>query len=138
VYFGTYADPGWQRRDPAKVADAQRRARVPDLALGGHSVPLGLAFRRGPAWPAPWAEGAFVARRGGGGRVQYLGYDVAFVPFRDGAPTGTVEPFLAGFVASADRGEVYGRPVDVAELRDGSLLVSDDGGDAIWRVAAAR
>lgn len=138
VYFGTYADPTWQRLDPAKVADAQRRARVPDLALGGHSVPLGLAFRRGPAWPAPWTEGAFVARRGGGGRVRYLGYDVAFVPFARGAPTGAVEPFLTGFVASYERGEVYGRPVDVAEAGDGSLLVSDDGADVIWRVSRAR
>jgi len=138
VYYGTYEDPTWKRRDPAKVADARARARVPDLALGGHSVPLGLVFRAGPAWPEPWARGAFVARRGGGGRVRYVGYDVAFVPFRGGAPTGAVEPFLAGFVASYDRAEVYGRPVDVAELPDGSLLVSDDGADVVWRVSADR
>jgi glucose/arabinose dehydrogenase len=138
VYFGTHPDPTWQRLDPARVADAQRRARVPELALGGHSVPLGIVFRRGPAWPAPWAQGAFVARRGGGGRVRYLGYDVAFVPFARGAPTGAVEPFLTGFVASYERGEVYGRPVDVAEAGDGALLVSDDGANVIWRVSRAR
>lgn len=135
VYFGTYPDPGWQRRDPQRVAEAARRARVPDLALGGHSVPLGLLFRRAGGWPAPYEAGAFIARRGGGGRVRYLGYDVVFVPFRDGRPAGPPQPFLGGFVADYDKGEVYGRPVDVAELADGSLLVSDDGADVIWRVS---
>jgi glucose/arabinose dehydrogenase len=56
------------------------------------------------------------------------------VPFAAGRPTGVVEPFLGGFIADDARGEVYGRPVDLAELSDGSLLVSDDAGQAIWRV----
>lgn len=135
VYFGTYPDPTWSRIDAARVADAQQRARVPDLALGGHSVPLGLQFRRGAGWPGRYAAGAFVARRGGGGRVRYIGYDVVFVPFRDGGPVGDVEPFLQGFVADYDKAEVYGRPVDVAELADGSMLVADDGANVIWRVS---
>jgi glucose/arabinose dehydrogenase len=135
VYFGTYPDPAWKRRDPGRVAAAARIARVPDLALGGHSVPLGLHFRRGDDWPAKYREGVFIARRGGVGRARFIGYDVIFVPFSNGVPTGVVEPFLEGFVADYDRGEVYGRPVDVAELPDGSLLVSDDGGNALWRVS---
>jgi glucose/arabinose dehydrogenase len=137
VYFGTYPDPGWQRRDPERVARAAREARVPELALGGHSVPLGLLFPRSARWPASYREGAFVARRGGVGRARFLGYDVAWVPFRAGVPTGAVEPFLGGFVADYARGEVYGRPTDVAELADGSLLVSDDGAGVLWRVSPA-
>lgn len=135
VYFGTYPDPTWSRRDRGRVDEAARRARVPELALGGHSVPLGLLFHVHAGWPARWNAGAFIARRGGGGRVRYIGYDVAFAPFRDGEPTGAVEPFLRGFVADYDKATVYGRPVDLAELADGSLLVSDDAGGVIWRVA---
>jgi len=134
VYFGTYPDPTWLRLDRERVADAARRARVPELALGGHSVPLGLLFHRHASWPARYREGAFIARRGGGGRVRYLGYDVVYAPFREGVPAGDVESFLTGFVADYDRATVYGRPVDLLELADGALLVSDDAGDVIWRV----
>jgi glucose/arabinose dehydrogenase len=66
--------------------------------------------------------------------VRYIGYDLAFVPFRDGRPVGEAQTFLGGFVANYDKGEVYGRPVDVAEVADGSLLVSDDGANVVWRV----
>jgi glucose/arabinose dehydrogenase len=135
VYFGTYPDPVQAKRDPQGVARARETARVPDLALGGHSVPLGLRFLRGTAFPERYRSGAFVARRGGGSRTRYLGFDVVFVPFAAGRPTGAVEPFLGGFIADDARGEVYGRPVDLAELPDGSLLVSDDAGQAIWRVS---
>jgi glucose/arabinose dehydrogenase len=135
VYFGTYPDPVQAKRDPAGVARARETARVPDLALGGHSVPLGMRFLAGEAFPARYREGAFIARRGGGSRVHYLGFDVVFVPFADGRPAGSIEPFLTGFIADDARGEVYGRPVDVVELGDGSLLVSDDAGQAIWRVS---
>lgn len=135
TYFGTYPDPVQARRAPAEVAAAAARARVPDLALGGHSVPLGLRFLRGQGFPARYRQGAFIARRGGGSRVRYLGFDVVFVPFAEGRPTGVVEPFLTGFVPDPASPRVYGRPVDLAELPDGSLLVSDDAGRAIWRVS---
>lgn len=135
VYFGTYPDPTHARLNPERVALASREARVPDLALGGHSVPLGMHFYRGERLPERYRGGLFIARRGGVGRVQPVGFDVVFVRFRDGNPAGSPEPFLSGFVADATRGEVYGRPVDVAELADGSLLVADDGGNVIWRVS---
>ncbi len=134
VYFGTYVDPTWQKLNPAAVQDAQGRARVPDLALGAHSVPLGLHFYGGRGFPARYRGGAFVARRGGGSRVELLGFDVQFVPFAAGAPSGAPEPFLTGFIADMARGQVYGRPVGLAELPDGSLLVADDAGNTVWRV----
>lgn len=135
VYFGTYVDPTWQKLDPAAVKDAQERARVPDLALGAHSVPLGLHFYRGTSFPARYRAGAFVARRGGGSRVKLLGFDVLFVPFAAGAPSAAPEEFLTGFVADPASGKVHGRPVGLAELPDGSLLVADDAGNTLWRVA---
>ncbi len=143
VYFGTYVDPIQQKLNPAAVQDAQRRARVPDLALGAHSVPLGLHFYRGhrfsegfsEGFPERYRGGAFIARRGGGSREEFLGFDVLFVPFKAGVPSGAPEAFLDGFIADNATARVYGRPVGLAELPDGSLLVADDAGNTLWRVA---
>lgn len=135
VYFGSYPDPTHQKLNPQRVQQAQRTARVPDLALGGHSVPLGLLFYRGTSFPEKYRHGAFVARRGGVSRARFIGVDVVFVPFVDGSPTGEIEPFLTGFVKDYDDGTVHGRPVGLATLTDGSLLVTDDAANVIWRVA---
>lgn len=135
VYFGTYPDPTHARLNPERVAAAQKTARVPDLALGAHSVPLGLLFYRGHQFPDKYRRGAFVARRGGVSRARLLGFDVVFVPFANGDPVGEIEPFLSGFIEDYDQGTVHGRPVGLAMLPDGSLLVADDAGNTIWRVA---
>lgn len=134
VYYGSYPDPFHAEANPELVAAARHTARVPDLPLGGHSVPLGLKFYRGNRFPERFRDGAFIARRGGVGRSEFLGYDVVFVPFEDGSPTGAVEPFLTGFIADRATNAVHGRPVAVEELGDGSLLVSDDAGNSVWRV----
>jgi glucose/arabinose dehydrogenase len=135
VYFGTYPDPTHARLNPERVAAAQKTARVPDLALGAHSVPLGLLFYRGQQFPDKYRRGAFVARRGGVSRARLRGFDVVFVPFANGDPVGEIEPFLSGFIEDYDQGTVHGRPVGLAMLPDGSLLVADDAGNTIWRVA---
>ena len=134
VYFGTYPDPTHAKLNPERVAEAQSVARVPDLGLGGHSVPLGLMFYRGDQFPEKYRRGAFIARRGGVARSQLLGFDVIFVPFANGAPTGEIEPFLSGFIDDLDQGTVHGRPVGLAMLPDGSMLVTDDTANIIWRV----
>jgi glucose/arabinose dehydrogenase len=135
VYFGTYPDPTHAKLNPDRVAEAQKIARVPDLALGAHSVPLGLMFYRGSQFPQEYRRGAFVARRGGVARSQLLGFDVIFVPFSDGGPRGEIQPFLTGFIEDYDQGTVHGRPVGLAMLPDGSLLVTDDTAHIIWRVS---
>jgi glucose/arabinose dehydrogenase len=61
---------------------------------------------------------------------------VIFIPFANGMPSGLPEDFLTGFMADPDNGIAYGRPVGVAVDRTGALLVADDTGDIIWRVAA--
>ena len=135
VYYGTYPDPFHAKSNPDKVAAAQKLARVPDLALGGHSVPLGLRFYRGSRFPEKYQRGAFVARKGGVGRAEFLGYDVVFIPFEDGAPSGVIQPFLTGFIADRALGTVHGRPVAIEELADGSLLISDDASNVVWQVS---
>jgi glucose/arabinose dehydrogenase len=128
-YFGAHVDHRVQPPRPDLVA----RARVPDYALGTHVAPLGLAFHRNAAWPAALREGAFVGLHGSWNRKPPLGYEVVFVAFRDGAPQGEPLPVLVDFL---DRdGNARGRPVGVVLAKDGALLVADDVGNAVWRVA---
>jgi glucose/arabinose dehydrogenase len=131
AYFGNHQDARYVAKPPISLA----RVAEPDFALGGHVAALGLAFARDARLSGRYTGGAFIARHGSVERSQFSGYDVVFVPFRNGRAVGPVEPFLTGF-----RGEgktVYGRPRSVAIALDGSLLVADDGADAVWRVARA-
>jgi len=109
---------------------------TPDFALGAHTASLGLAFSRGEAFPAAWRGGAFVGQRGSWNRARFSGYRVLYVPFENGRPAGEARDFLTGFMANAETGEVRGRPVGVAMDRRGALLVADDTGNTVWRVAA--
>jgi glucose/arabinose dehydrogenase len=76
-----------------------------------------------------------VAQHGSWNRSHLAGYKVVFVPFGNGKPSGKPEDFLTGFIASDEKSEVFGRPVGVAQAGDGSLLVTDDGGNRIWRIS---
>jgi glucose/arabinose dehydrogenase len=133
-YFGQNKDP----RQGDKRPDLVARAIVPDYALGSHTASLGVAFYNGSTFPERYRGGIFVGQRGSWNRSRFSGYKVVFVPFRDGKPAGPVEDFLTNFMANPQTGEAYGRPVGVAVLPDGSLLVADDAGNAVWRVQAAR
>ena len=57
------------------------------------------------------------------------------MPFENGYPTGEIQSFLSGFIAHQDSGEIYGRPVGLAELKDGSILLTDDVAGRIWRIS---
>jgi glucose/arabinose dehydrogenase len=102
--------------------------------LGSHPAALGLLFYTGNNFPASYHNGAFVALHGSWNRSHLAGYKVVFVPFGNGKPSGKPEDFLTGFIASDEKSEVFGRPVGVAQAGDGSLLVTDDGGNRIWRI----
>ncbi|MBI3934022.1 MAG: sorbosone dehydrogenase family protein [Acidobacteria bacterium] len=127
-YYGKNEDPRKKGQRPDLVA----KAIVPDYAVGAHTASLGLAFYTGSQYPEKYRGGAFIGQHGSWNRSQFAGYKVAFLPFRDGKPAGTLEDFLTGFIASAS--EVYGRPVGVSMMPDGSLLVADDEGGKLWRV----
>ena len=118
-------------QDPAAVA----KAIVPDYALGGHTASLGLCWM--PAGTLPgFPDGMVIGQHGSWNRSKLSGYKVVFVPFTDGRPSGPPRDILSGFLAPDERAS-YGRPVGVTIGPDGSLLVADDVGDAIWRVTAA-
>ncbi|MBF9223154.1 PQQ-dependent sugar dehydrogenase [Hymenobacter ruricola] len=133
-YYGQNEEPRRKNERP----DLVKKAVVPDVPLGAHVAALGLAFYDKDAFPAKYRNGAFIGEHGSWNRSQYSGYKVVFVPFANGKPSGPPEDFLTGFLAGGDSKEAYGRPVGVATLPDGSLLVADDAADRIWRVSAAR
>jgi glucose/arabinose dehydrogenase len=130
-YWGARVDERVKPPRPDMVA----RAIAPDYALGNHVAPLGLAFSDA-RMPAPYASGAFVGEHGSWNRKPRSGYKVVFVPFANGRPAGPPQDFLTGFI-SPD-GNAWGRPVGVALDRSGGLLVADDVGNAVWRVAPLR
>lgn len=131
AYFGQNVDPRRKGERPDLVA----RTIKPDYALGPHTASLGLAFYTGNSLPARYRGGAFVGQHGSWNRSQFSGYRVVFVPFQNGRPDGPPEDFLTGFMADPATGRTYGRPVGIAELPDGSLLVADDAGGVVWRVS---
>jgi glucose/arabinose dehydrogenase len=127
-YWGQRVD---ERVKPARP-DMVARAIAPDYALGSHVAALGLAFSDG-RMPARFGNGVFIGEHGSWNRKPHSGYKVVFVPFAGGKPAGAPVDFLTGFL-SAD-GKAYGRPVGVALDRRGALLVADDVGNVVWRVA---
>jgi len=129
-YFGQHVDVRVKPARPDKVA----RARAPDYGLGAHVAPLGLAFSYGQL-PVPFASGAFIGEHGSWNRRPLSGYKVVFVPFADGQPSGPPIDFLTGFLS--EEGRAYGRPVGVALDGKRGLLVADDVGNVVWRVAPA-
>jgi len=131
-YFGQHVDSRVKPPRPDLVA----AAKAPDYALGSHTASLGLVFYTADLFPSRYKGGAFVGQHGSWNRRPPSGYRVVFVPFAGGKPSGPPEAFLSGFL-NADN-EAQGRPVGVAVDRGGALLVADDVGKAIWRVAPVR
>jgi glucose/arabinose dehydrogenase len=126
LYQGTRRDP----RHAAVPESLVARSVAPDYATGAHTATMDIEF-------APDGSGAWVSQRGSWNRSRHAGFRVVFIPFRDGRPAGAPEPFLTGFLDEA-RGVARGRPVGLAALPDGSLLVADDAGDRVWHVRRAR
>lgn len=129
-YYGQHVDERVSPQQPELVA----RAISPDFALGAHVAPLGLAFNNNGV--GGYGEGAFVGLHGSWNRRPLNGYEVVFVPFTDGRPSGPMQVVLSGFVDPD--GNARGRPVGVSLDGRGGLLVADDVGNAVWRLTPAR
>lgn len=130
-YYGQHVDERVAPQRPDLVA----KAIVPDYAVGAHTASLGLAFANGSNWPSEYGEGAFIAQHGSWNRKPFSGYKVVFVPFENGKPNGPMRDVLTGFLSE---GQALGRPVSVAFDKSGALLVTDDVGNAVWRVRPAQ
>ena len=129
--FGDHVDTRVKPQSPELVA----KAVVPDYALGSHTATLGLTFATGALFDASFKGGAFVGQHGSWNRVPRSGYKVIFVPFANCKPSGPPRDVLTRFLN--ERGEARGRPVGVRIDSKGALLVADDVGGIVWRVAPA-
>jgi len=135
-YYGQHLDP--RIKDNEQRPDLVQRAIVPDVALGSHVAALGLTFYTGNQFPSQYQNGAFIGEHGSWNRSHLVGYQIVFVPFANGKPSDKPHPFLTGFIADDSKSEVFGRPVGVTMIADGSLLIADDGAGRIWRVTYNR
>ncbi len=131
AYLGPHEDP----RLPGKHPDLVGKTIAPDVPLEPHCAVLDFTFYTGKAFPAKYRGGAFLANHGSSNRAERVGYSVSFVPFKNGKAEGKAQDFVTGWMMGAGDKDVWGRPVGLLELHDGSLLLSDDGGKKIWRIS---
>jgi glucose/arabinose dehydrogenase len=131
AYIGPHQEPRHKDVDLAKV----KSTLYPDVLLGAHTAVMDIAFYTGNQFPAKYHGGLFLAFHGSSNRAQRNGYNVMFVPFRDRKPTAGPEEFLSGWMLDPAKKEVWGRPVGLLQMPDGSLLISDDGAKKIWRLS---
>jgi glucose/arabinose dehydrogenase len=118
-----------------KKADACAGVTKPVALLGPHAAAMGVKFYTGSMFPADYQNTMFIARKGSWNRSKPNGFDVVNVrPSADGK-SATVKPFLTGFNESGEAYKFWGRPAYIAQLPDGSLLVSDEQLGAIYRVS---
>jgi len=130
AYAGAHEEP----RHKGEREDLVAKTIPGDILLQSHVAVLDFLFYTGKQFPAEYQGGAFLALHGSWNRAKRVGYSVVFVPFKDGKPSGEVRDFLTGWMVSPESRDVWGRPVAVFQLPDGSILVSDDGGKKIWRI----
>lgn len=127
-YIGGNQDPRHQGKHP----ELRDKVIVPDVLVEPHNASLEMTFYDGQQFPSDYWGDAFAAQHGSWNRTLRTGYEVIRVPLKNGRATGEYQDFLTGFVTPD--GQVWGRPVGVAVAQDGSLMVTDDGSDCIWRV----
>ncbi len=130
AYIGTNPEP----RRKGERPDLVKKSIVPTVLIQAHSAPITIAFYDGRMFPERYRGGAFVTLHGSWNRTLRTGYKVIHIPFRNGRPTGGYDDFLNGWAPDPKSRTVWGRPAGLLVLRDGSLLVTDDGAGVIWRV----
>ena len=131
-WMGTHGgvqDPRHQGKHP----ELQSKVITPDVLVNPHFASLEMLFYNGSQFPDEYKGDGFAAEHGSWNRADRSGYEVIRLPMKDGRATGEYEDFLTGFTVGNDK--VWGRPVGVTVGKDGSLFVSDDGTNSIWRVS---
>jgi glucose/arabinose dehydrogenase len=127
-YMGGHQDP----RHVGKHPELQSKVITPDILVNPHMASLEMMFYEGSQFPAEYKGDGFACEHGSWNRAQRSGYEVVRLPMKNGHATGEYEDFLTGFTVGNNG--VWGRPVGIAEAKDGSLFVSDDGTNSIWHV----
>jgi len=131
-YIGGHQDPRHQGKHP----ELKDKVITPDVLLQPHNASLELTFYDGKQFPAEYQGDIFASEHGSWNKSVRVGYEVIRVPLHQtGHASGEYEDFMTGFVV--DNGHVWGRPVGIAVAPDGSILVTDDGSNSIWRISYA-
>ncbi len=129
-YIGSNPDPRLQGKHP----ELKDKVTVPDVLIQPHNATLQLTFYEGKQFPAEYQGDIFASQHGSWNKFVRTGYEVIRVPLhQSGKANGEYEDFLTGFVLPD--GNVWGRPVGITVAADGSLLVTDDGSNSVWRVS---
>jgi glucose/arabinose dehydrogenase len=135
-YMGDNEDP----RHAGERPDLKGQITLPDVPFESHSAAVGLEFYQandGPAaFPDEYVGDGFAVFHGSWNKAQRTGHKIVRVPIENGEPTGAYEDFLVGFVT--EDGEAWARPASVTQAQDGSLLMSDDGANLIYRISYSR
>ncbi|MGI9068667.1 MAG: PQQ-dependent sugar dehydrogenase [Pyrinomonadaceae bacterium] len=131
AYNGPNEDP----RHAGERPDLVKKTIVGDVLIQAHSAILGLVFYNSKMFPAEYRGDAFVALHGSWNRTRRTGYKIIRIRFKNGRPVGGYDDFLTGWMLDENRREVWGRPVGLLVLSDGSMLITDDGANKIWRVS---
>jgi len=138
AHFGfPYCHANGQPDPDIKVPNACTNTVPPVATLGPHTAALGMRFYTGNMYPAEYRDAAIIARRGSWNRTEKLGYDVVVVRATPDGKNAKVMPFMTGFLDKA-KNDFWGRPVDVLQMPDGSMLVADEQVGAIYRVSYKR
>jgi glucose/arabinose dehydrogenase len=128
-YIGAHDDPLHKGARP----DLKNKVIVPDILIQPHSAPLQMMFYTGDQFPDEYNGNVFAALHGSWNRNKRTGYKIIRGIVKDGVPSGIYQDFVTGFVI--DDARVWGRPVGIAQAKDGALLFSDDANGALWRVS---
>ena len=134
AYTGANEEP----RNKGQRPDLVAKTIAGDVQLGAHVAVLDFLFYTGKQFPAEYQNGAFLALHGSWNRASRVGQSIAFIPFQGGKPSGPMREILTGWMLGPDKREVWGRPVGLLQLPDGSLLISEDGGNKVWRLSYRR
>ncbi len=124
---------GHTRTNEYKDSEPPADIVFPEVEMTAHAADLGMMFYTGKMFPAKYRGGIFSAQHGSWNRTEPVGARVMFTPVNEDGSAGDTMPFAEGW--KTENGEYLGRPVDVAQLPDGSLLVSDDLAGAVYRIS---
>lgn len=132
AYIGKNEEPRRKGENPELVS----KSIVPDVLLTSHSAALGIQFYDGKMFPKEYRGDAFVALHGSWNREKLTGFKIIRIRFNNGKlVSNSYEDFLTGWLPNENSNEVWGRPVGVLVAADGSLLITDDGANKVWRVS---
>jgi glucose/arabinose dehydrogenase len=133
-YIGQNEDP----RRKGERPDLVKKAIAPDVLIQAHSAVLGLLFYDARMFPSDYRGDALAALHGSWNRSRRTGYKIIRIRFKNGRPVGGYDDFVTGWMLGEEIRDVWGRPVGLLVLKDGSLLIADDAANRIWRVTYSK